>query len=251
MTNLEFENMAVRIVKTIPEPEATFEELKKKKSIRKRKTVFSFSGNKRRVFAAVPVMILVIALGISVYAGQTGNGMWAFYRASSTYLSEFDLELPEQLAAASMSEKTQWLKIVPHGISWREALANPLYTVASVAYYLDNSETYCDVSIGTTKNAYWKSYFSYVDDVWTPNGSTGGSNSYSYGTVQTEQYEGITLYFSQMTKWGPAYENGSASDVIVTWMDSENNICMNLCLFNSADMDAALSCAKEIIKMNN
>ncbi|MCC8106209.1 MAG: hypothetical protein LIO99_09440 [Clostridiales bacterium] len=250
MTNLEFENMAVHVVKTIPEPETTFEELKEKKNMRNRQSVFRFSGNKKKIFVAVPVMILMIAFGISVYAGQAGNGMWAFYRASSTYLSRFDLELPEQLASASMGKETQWLKIVSHGVSWKEALSNPLYTVASVSYYLDESETYCDVSIGSTKNAYWESYFSYVDEVWTPTDSTGGSNSYSYGNVETEIYEQVVLYFAQMTMQGAAYENDSVSNVVVTWIDSKKNICINLRLSNSTDINAALSCAKEIIKMN-
>ncbi|MCD8011737.1 MAG: hypothetical protein LUG99_03830 [Lachnospiraceae bacterium] len=250
MTNLEFENMAVNIVKNFPGPDASFEDLKKKKEKRIRHTMARPSGNRKKVLVAVLVIALVIVSGFSVYAGQAGNGMWAFYSASSTYLARFDLELPEQLASASMSEEIQWLKIVPHGTSWKNALINPLYTVASVTYYLDNSEAYCDISVGSTKNAYWESYFSYDDDVWAPRGSTGRNNNYSYGTVQTEEFEGMILYFSQKTMWGTAYENGSTSNVIVTWIDSENRICMNLNLLNSTDMDAAVACAKEIIKMN-
>ncbi|MCD8106187.1 MAG: hypothetical protein LUF35_14620 [Lachnospiraceae bacterium] len=109
------------------------------------------------VLAVVLAAALVVLSGLSVYAGQSGNGMWAFYRASSTYLGRFDFNLPEKLAAASMSEETQWLKIVPHGVSWKGALSNPLYTVASVEYSLDNAEAYCDVSVGSAKTAYWKS----------------------------------------------------------------------------------------------
>ncbi|MCD8010831.1 MAG: hypothetical protein LUF34_08645 [Lachnospiraceae bacterium] len=250
MTNSEFENMAVNIVKMCPGSEASFEDLKRKKELRMRQPVVKTSASRRKVLAAALVIALMIVSGLSVYAVQTGNGMWAFYRASSAYLSQFDLKLPEQLASASMDEETQWLKIVPHGISRKDALTNPLYTVVSVTYYLDDSEAYCDISVGSTKNAYWKTYFSYDDEIWVPEDSTEGNNNYSYEKVQTEEYEDVILYYAQMTMRGTAYENGSSSNVIVTWVDSENDLCLHLNLLNSTETDEALACAKEIIKIN-
>ncbi|MCD7885862.1 MAG: hypothetical protein LUI87_19565 [Lachnospiraceae bacterium] len=139
----------------------------------------------------------------------------------------------------------------PHGVSWREALSNPLYTVASVEYSLDNAEAYCDVSVGSTKTTYWKSYFSYDDDGWNPDDAAGENNSYHYGVVQTVEYEGVTLYYAQMTMWGTAYENSSVSEEIVTWVDTNRNICVRLCLYNSTDEEAALAIAKEILALNS
>lgn len=250
MTNSEFENMAVNIVKMSPGSEASFEDLRRKKERRMQRPVVKTSAGRKKILAAVLVMALIIVSGLSVYAGQAGNGMWAFYRASSTYLSKFNLKLPEQLASACMGEETQWLKIVPHGISRKDALTNPLYTVASVTYYLDDSEAYCDISVGSAKNAYWENYFSYDNKTWVPKDSTEGNNNTSYEDVQTEEYEDVILYYAQMTMRGTAYENGSASNVIVTWIDSENDLCIHLNLLNSTQTDDALTCAKEIIKMN-
>ncbi len=250
MTNSEFEILAINIVKNSPGSEASFEDLRRKKEKRMQQPVVKPFAGRKKVLAAVLVMTLVIVSGLSVYAGQAENGMWAFYGASSTYLSKFNLKLPEQLASASMGEETQWLKIVPHGTSRKDALTNPLYTVASVTYYLDDSEAYCNISVGSTKNAYWENYFSYDNKTWVPKDSTEGNNTYSYEKVQTEEYEDVILYYTQMTMRGTAYENGSVSNVIVTWIDSANDLCIHLNLLNSTQTDDALTCAKEIIKMN-
>ncbi|MCD7885863.1 MAG: hypothetical protein LUI87_19570 [Lachnospiraceae bacterium] len=115
MTNLEFEEMAIHTVQHFPVPETSFEEIRRKQKLRTQHVTVCTSGKRKRVLAAVLAAALVILSGLSVYAGQSGNGMWAFYRASSTYLGRFDYNLPENLATASMSEETQWLKIVPMG----------------------------------------------------------------------------------------------------------------------------------------
>ncbi|MCD8019603.1 MAG: hypothetical protein LUF92_08505 [Clostridiales bacterium] len=251
MTNLEFENMAMSTVQNISGPEVSFAELKKKKETRKRKVFYTFSGFKSRRFVIAMIAVLVFTVsGLSLYAGQISYGMWAFYESSSTYISKYDIRLPQEMGDATMSDETQWLKIVPHGDSWMEALFNPLYTVASVTYY-ENAESYCDIDIGSTKNEYWKTYFSYdEEEKWNPVDKKEGENSRHYGEIQTIEYEKVKLYWARLTMEGEAYENGAVSDIVVTWVDEGREICISLCVSNTTNSETAIDLAREIINLN-
>lgn len=224
---------------TMPLPETTFRDVAAKAE---RKPV-----TPRRVpRAALIIMILVLGLALSAGAyryTQVQRGMWRviayhdFASAQKLYLDHYNLVLPEELDGHSFSDIVEY-SVVDQGVDHLQAMLSKFYRPISLAYDDDwtNRSNGPGVTIGTTQEEYWTTYFSINEDgVW--------ENKYdvpdSWETTIYQGYE-IQLVLRQYA------ENTHACAL---WTDPDRNICitMNVLSDNTAD---ALELAKQIIDLN-
>lgn len=241
MTDQEFERVLHRAAGKLPEPAAKME-LPAGAEHTAHKNVRPF-----RRWVAVCAIIAVVVIGTGGALAYCSNVAWAgliHNRLDQWVLNEYGVRLPEELGEYPFSYMSKSY-VCPEGTPEIIAFLLPAYVPLDVSYSLgsvteegkpvDREESWfgendLSVFIGKTDNDYWTTYFSYDSETREPLPREDEYTEYDmdvYTDIETEEYQGITLYQYDRT-WTSLLSEETNTWHCITWVDDTLGVCFSL-----------------------
>lgn len=131
------------------------------------------------------------------------------------------------------------LLVVKHGVTYLEALMNPVYNPISLEFDDEQKEDAYSISIsvGELEEEYWSAYYEFekIDDAWV------------YSDAET------TFEYGGMTVYGKQFHFESCEDMSWRWVDEKTDVCwcvyvpINTGMENEMD---SMEVVKTIIDLN-
>lgn len=213
------EEKLIRAAQTLPTPTAGFEGIVAKS--RNQAPPKKNYSRLRPVLIALAAALLLAGCATAYGAYKVSRGTWNLW-GSNTWvdakleMQKYGIGLPEEFDGNDFREMSV-SSSVPHGISYVQAIFSGYKSVG--VYY--GAEDLCySVSVGSTQDDYWVTYYGYdSEELWSGDGD--------YLAVE---YKGYTIhtgfYLSQ---------NGDKEYKKATWVDPVREICVSVTGFDSRD----------------
>ena len=227
MTDQEMERYLASRAQAMPVPPPDFSRLRER-VLAQEKT----GGRKRRhplrrvviACAAAAAITLTVAVGYSSYQRYLASeyGAYPFRTTNIAVCWEFGVNLPLHLEDYDLIRND--IHLIADTDAGREsARTHHIYRVGS-ALYADGSQSddRTEVMVGSTKQPYWSTYFSYDPETleWLPE----KAEQYGYVCENTEtmRYGGFAVHLYDL------WHDGQLVTYTATWVDEEAEVCWHV-----------------------
>jgi hypothetical protein len=248
MTDHDMGRYLASLAKAIPVPPPNFSRLRER-ILHQEETRCSRQRRhpvRRAVIAclAAGLVTLTAAVGYSAHQRYLASqyGAYVYNTTNTAICREFGVKLPLHLADYTLISNDISL-LADHSTGRESALFRHVYRVGGATYQADAQAEDClEVSVGSTGQPYWATYFSYDIETleWLP--EEVEQHGFACENVETIFYGGHEIYLYDL------WSDGALIAYTAVWLDEARGVCWHVS--DALSRDHLLTCVKSLIDCN-